>query len=140
MKVLAFITRGEELLVFRQPRAPLQGTQVPGGSVEPGETFAAAALREAHEETGLHELEFRTYLGSTLYELKVDTGPPHLRHFVHLTCERAPSGAWQHLEGPSATRAEPVLRELWWTPLSTASLSWEMGALLPELRQALRQR
>ena len=40
-----------ELLLFRHP---LAGVQLPKGTVEPGETCTAAALRELHEESGLH--------------------------------------------------------------------------------------
>lgn len=53
-KVAVFITRptsaGTELLLFRHPHA---GIQIPAGSVEEGEDIDAAALREAHEESGL---------------------------------------------------------------------------------------
>ena len=43
--------RGSELLVFRHPFA---GVQLPKGTVEPKEAYAAAALRELHEDSGLH--------------------------------------------------------------------------------------
>jgi 8-oxo-dGTP pyrophosphatase MutT (NUDIX family) len=63
-KVTAFVTRptpgGEELLLFRHPNA---GIQIPAGTVEPGESIQAAALREATEETGLTGLAGQTYLG-----------------------------------------------------------------------------
>ena len=52
-KVTALITRpgpaGPELLVFEHPHA---GVQLPAGTVEEGESFEAAAMREAWEETG----------------------------------------------------------------------------------------
>lgn len=51
-KVSAFITRGEELLVFTQPEHPEAGVQVPAGTMEPAEEPIVAALREAAEETG----------------------------------------------------------------------------------------
>ena len=57
-KVTALITRpgrdGPELLVFEHP---VTGLQLPAGTVEEGESFAAAALREGWEETGALGLE-----------------------------------------------------------------------------------
>ena len=65
-KVTDFITRRAygttELLLFEHPAA---GIQIPAGTVEVGETPAAAALREAAEETGLTDLTIRQYLGTT---------------------------------------------------------------------------
>ncbi|HVY31412.1 MAG TPA: NUDIX domain-containing protein [Polyangiaceae bacterium] len=144
-KVLAYITHAGQLLVFRQPLAPDQGIQVPGGSVEPGETLAEAALREAREETGLSKLALRAELGSARYELQVDVGPPHLRHFFHIEAAEMRAPRWQHQEPPTATRSATVLRELWWEPLPLSDgralarlLDWQMGALLSQLRSPRR--
>jgi 8-oxo-dGTP pyrophosphatase MutT (NUDIX family) len=64
-KVTAFITRpsadGHDLLLFRHPYA---GIQIPGGTVQPGESPEGAAAREAAEETGLEEVSIHCYLGS----------------------------------------------------------------------------
>lgn len=69
-KVAAFIIRagssGPELLVFRQPGG---GLQLPGGSIEMGETVVAAAVRETAEETGLTGLRVERIIGSPV-------GPP----------------------------------------------------------------
>jgi 8-oxo-dGTP pyrophosphatase MutT (NUDIX family) len=136
-KVLTYITHAQRLLVFRQPLAPHQGIQVPGGSVEPGETLAEAALREAREETGLSNLTLAAQLGSAVYELQVDVGPAHLRHFFHLVADGSPQPRWQRNEPPTLTRIETTLRELWWEPLPCAVLDWQMGAFLPELERRL---
>jgi 8-oxo-dGTP pyrophosphatase MutT (NUDIX family) len=52
-KATAFVIRQKyaqrELLAFTHPTA---GIQVPAGTVEEGEAFEDAALREVHEETG----------------------------------------------------------------------------------------
>jgi 8-oxo-dGTP pyrophosphatase MutT (NUDIX family) len=132
-KALSYITCGGLLLVFRQPQFPEQGIQVPGGSVEPGEAAAAAALREASEETGLAGLRPLRYLGHARYRLKVDRGPPHQRHFFHLAFDGPCAASWLH---PGSRRSDGTLVtfELWWEPLSTVRLDWEMDAYLQLLR------
>lgn len=50
----AVLWRGEEVLLIRRGRAPLQGQwSIPGGRQKWGETAAQCALRELKEETGL---------------------------------------------------------------------------------------
>ena len=63
-KVLAYVTRGRRLLVFRQPESPEAGIQVPAGTVEEGEGPEVAVLREAREETGLDGLRLDAFLGA----------------------------------------------------------------------------
>jgi 8-oxo-dGTP pyrophosphatase MutT (NUDIX family) len=76
-KVTCFITRpgdrGTDLLLFRHPDA---GVQIPAGTVEPGETPEAAAMREATEESGLTGLVLLRYLG------EVNEPPPAGHMFV----------------------------------------------------------
>ena len=63
-KVTAFVTRetadGRQLLVFRHP---LNGIQLPAGTVDVGESPETAVLREAWEETGLDGLRLVRPLG-----------------------------------------------------------------------------
>ncbi|WP_105618016.1 NUDIX domain-containing protein [Vallitalea okinawensis] len=69
-KVTAFIVRDErELLLIRHPKA---GIQIPAGTVERGENHHKAVFREATEETGLHSLNLRKYIG---FEEKVLKDP-----------------------------------------------------------------
>lgn len=126
---MTYITQRGRLLVFRQMDFPEQGTQVPGGTVEAGEKLAAAALREAREETGLRGLTIERYLGCAPYHLKVDVGASHLRHFFHLECSEDAPQRWQHLGSFPADRP-PVRFELWWEPLGSVQLDWEMDAYL----------
>ncbi|MFN3628776.1 MAG: NUDIX domain-containing protein [Casimicrobiaceae bacterium] len=49
-KACACVVQAGRLLVFRHP---LAGVQLPKGTIDPGETPAAAALRELAEESGL---------------------------------------------------------------------------------------
>lgn len=63
-KVSCFITRQRnnttELLLFEHPNA---GIQIPAGTVEIGESFSDAALREAWEETGISNLQIKEHIG-----------------------------------------------------------------------------
>ena len=137
-KALSYITHERRLLVFRQPDFPYQGIQVPGGSVEVGEELEAAALREAREETGLAELVVQSYLGTAAYELQVDVGDPHLRHFFHLAYSGPVRERWEHLETKPSTAAPAVRFELWWEPLSSVQLAWDMDAFLEPLKARLK--
>ena len=69
-KVTAFITRerpaGRQILLFQHPQA---GVQLPAGTVDVGEGWETAVLREAHEETGLTQLTIHRYLGKIENEL-----------------------------------------------------------------------
>jgi len=73
-KVTAFITRtgpqGQpQLLLFQHPQA---GVQIPAGTVDEGEDWQTAVLREAVEETGLTQLTIQRYLGQIENELSPD--------------------------------------------------------------------
>ncbi len=72
-KVTTFITRQhkgkQQLLLFRHPTA---GIQIPAGTVEIGEDWQTAALREAKEETGLTQLTIQPALGKIDNELAAD--------------------------------------------------------------------
>jgi len=73
-KVTAFITRtghqGQpQLLLFQHPQA---GVQIPAGTVEKGEGWQTAVLREATEETGLTQLTIQRTLGQIENELAPD--------------------------------------------------------------------
>ncbi|MEO5680517.1 MAG: NUDIX domain-containing protein [Acidimicrobiales bacterium] len=98
-KVVAYIARGDEVLVFLHvdDRDPVleSGLQVPAGTVEPGEEPSAAVLREAAEETGLDGLEMVRSLGSD--EPRWPGAPPQRRHFFQLSVADAPE-AWEHVE------------------------------------------
>jgi 8-oxo-dGTP pyrophosphatase MutT (NUDIX family) len=136
-RVMAYITHGRRLLVFRQPDFPDAGVQVPGGSVNPGEPLDSAVLREAFEETGLAELKLNAYLGDVRHDLTA-RGRPYIqhRHYYHLTIDGEVLETWQHFEtDPSEGDEERILFELFWADLpdGVPHLIADMGEMLPTL-------
>jgi 8-oxo-dGTP diphosphatase len=77
--VIAVVPRGDAVLLVQRtnpPDARLWG--FPGGKIEPGETLAAATLRELREETGV-AADFVRVFNATDVFAPVDGGT---RHFV----------------------------------------------------------
>ncbi len=132
-KVYAYITQGEQLLVFRHVDAPEAGIQVPGGTVQPGESLPEAVLREAFEETGLADLEIVSALGAAWYDTAARDKPGelHHRHFYHLRAAAPPPATWRHVERDPSDGGPPILFEFSWMPLAQAPdlLIADMGAL-----------
>jgi 8-oxo-dGTP pyrophosphatase MutT (NUDIX family) len=85
--------------VFTHPESPEAGIQVPAGTVERGEDPAAAAMREAQEETGLSGLRLVTFLGRDTRDMS-DCGTEELQHrwFYHIACDATPPERWTHGE------------------------------------------
>lgn len=53
LTVLCLLRCGDEILLQNRVKADWHGYALPGGHVEPGESFVDAAVRETREETGL---------------------------------------------------------------------------------------
>jgi 8-oxo-dGTP pyrophosphatase MutT (NUDIX family) len=133
-RVLAYVTRERdgrrEVLVFDAPSHAFEGTQVPAGRLDPGESLEEALRRELHEETGLdgvtivRELAWPDgHLAVSEYEnhafqvrLDADT-PDRWEHVVH--GDGDDSGLVFHLRWEPVrkdlllwNRPDPLLREL----------------------------
>ncbi|MFI5046465.1 MAG: NUDIX domain-containing protein [Acidimicrobiia bacterium] len=104
-KVTALITRpgvhGAELLVFEHPVGELQ---IPAGTVDRGEPFADAAMREAWEETGALGLEMVNEVAA----LDVAYGDDHVAIVDDLVIEgrRFTRGWHSNLHGVDGDEAE----------------------------------
>lgn len=140
-KVMAYITHGNRLLVFRQPDHPEAGIQVPGGSVHDDEPLDAAVLREAFEETGLDGLTLVRFLGESRHDWSPHGRQEvHQRHYYHLTLAGNVPETWQHVErDPSEGDYDSVLFEFSWAELPDGVpplIAW-MDEKLPELLQSI---
>ena len=143
-KVVAYITCRRHLLVFRQPESPGAGIQVPAGTMDPGETPAAAVLREAHEETGLDGLAIRAFLGTRDFELHALQRETRermrvRRHYFHLVCgaDIDVGDRWVHMEkDPSEGPPGPIPFELYWVkyPQDVPRLSGSLDEMLASLQ------
>jgi glycerophosphoryl diester phosphodiesterase len=105
-RVTLFFVRNGKLLLIERYRDGAVYTVIPGGGVDPGETVQAAALREAHEETGLE-----VTLGPLLWERPRDDQ----FEYAFLVADFAGE---PRLGSPEFARQSPTNRyELVWVPL-----------------------
>ncbi len=97
-KAYVYMTCGTHLLVFKEPETDLSGEfQVPGGTVDPGESYLIAAKREFEEETGLivtgalEQFDKREYL----YEDdRTDGQELHRSAFFHIEVAHKAKQTW----------------------------------------------
>lgn len=137
-KAFAYVTRGDELLVFRHRDYPLHevGVQVPAGSVRQGESPQQAAVREVQEETGLTNLLFVASLGSVDYDVRPGRPEVHERHFFHFAAPPDTPDDWVWCEAHDGLQ-EPTAFIFWWLPIKKGHvLAAGMGALLSRVDAA----
>ncbi len=132
-KVLTYIVARDRILVLTQPGSEDAGRQVPGGSVEPGETLQRAALREAEEETGLTQFSDVRYVGSSFYVSRNWPDRIFHRHFFRLAHPETATTSWRHIEATPSTGVAPISLELSWVPLQDVQLDWQMDAYLSDV-------
>jgi len=141
LKVMAYITHGSRLLVFRQPEFPEAGIQVPGGSVSPDEPLDAAVLREAHEETGLSGLQIEAFLGDVIHDFSPRSRYEiHHRHYYHLTTSGEVAERWNCYENdPSEGDHTSILFDLFWVDLpdGVPPLIAHMDEMIPYLNRRM---
>lgn len=135
-KVVLYATWRGRLLVFREPDFPEYGVQVPGGTMEPGETPEQAARREFLEETGLTAPDVLTLLGERDYHYAPPGGSErqHRRWFFHLPLEGDYAESWETLEMHPDAGGPPIRFALFWLDLPLGeALFGELDALLDSL-------
>lgn len=134
-KVLCYVVRDGRLLVFRHRDYSYEevGLQVPAGSVRAGEPPEAAALREAREETGLHDFTVVRKLGVTEYDITPYRDELQRRHVFQLALHQPTPERWLSQEDHDGEQP-PTVFECFWIPLRDGHvLQAGQGALLARL-------
>lgn len=130
MKVYAYITHGNKLLVFEERGFPEGGIQVPGGAPNVDEPPDAAAIRESIEETGLQSLKLVRFLGEDIFDVSIyGINEVHRRLFYHLIYEGDPLRNWENEERDPSARTlqtpERIIFDFYW---------WDLKNGIPELQ------
>ena len=121
-KVLIYATWREQLLVFDEPDFPDIELQVPGGTMEPGESPEAAALREFVEETGLVRPVTLLPLATQDYRFMKDGRQIcHRRHYFHAQLAGEQSDTWLNFEMTPDGGGPPIRFRLFWLGLDEAA-------------------
>jgi 8-oxo-dGTP pyrophosphatase MutT (NUDIX family) len=111
---------------------------VPAGTVKPGEDPKVTAMREAHEETGLIDLEFAGLLDQDTRDMR-DCGIDELqtRWFYHLRYRGVRGTDWTHGEcAPDGTVVIPF-NFLWCNLSSLPPLTANYDDKIPLIMQKL---
>ena len=132
-KVISYIFRknASEVLVFDHRDFPEAGTQVVGGTVEPGEDLVLALHREIFEESGLDlDPAFFMKLGETSYHRK-DIPEINHRHYYAIHGEDLPE-TWSHTVSSDGAD-DGMVFDFYWLSIDEARtiLVGNFGELLP---------
>ena len=126
-KVLAYVTRGDRLLVFRHRDFPEAGLQVPAGTIEEGESPQEAVLREVYEESGLQDVRIVRFLGQYFHNMAPYRDEIHHRHVFHLEASGPLATTWLHHESHPSDGGPPIAFSFFWMRLDDTELSLAGG-------------
>ena len=138
-RVVGYVTRGRQLLVFDHKGRPEVPTQVPAGRVDAHEGLEEGLRREVEEETGLTEIEIVGILadGNEFEEL---FGPgAHESHAFHAVAAPGGPDSWEH--AVSGTGMDSGLVYVCrWVPLDECPPLWgDADTLAERLRVSITE-
>jgi 8-oxo-dGTP pyrophosphatase MutT (NUDIX family) len=136
-RVVGYVTRGRELLVFDHKGMPDVPTQVPAGRVEPDEDLEAGLAREVEEETGLTGISVVRELAGPGEFTRLYGPGAHESHALHATVAPGGPESWEH--PVSGTGQDSGLVFLCrWVPLDECPPIWgDADPLVERLRMSI---
>jgi len=147
-KAYVYLTCGTELLVFIEPDHPAPDYQVPGGTLDPGESYLMAAQREFFEETGLSlDIALESFADQDHIIKDVPGSLPglHRRRHFHGQIREKPADEWEHFETSPSAGGPPIRFRLFWVDLFAPDAPAEalffegFGAQLETLRTRMER-
>jgi ADP-ribose pyrophosphatase YjhB (NUDIX family) len=137
-RVVGYVTRGRELLVFDHQGMPDVPTQVPAGRVDSHETLEEGVVREVEEETGVEVTQIRELADAEEFERLF--GPhAHKSYAFHARAEPGGPDEWDHPVSGTGMDAGLVYA-CRWVPLDDPPLLWgTTDPLVEKLRVSIAE-
>jgi ADP-ribose pyrophosphatase YjhB (NUDIX family) len=137
-RVVGYVTRGRELLVFDHKGRPDVPTQVPAGRVDSSEDLEEGLRREVEEETGVKEIEIVRVLADGV-EFEQLYGPHvHESHAFHAVAGPGGLDAWEH-PVTGTGRDSGLVYFCRWVPLDDCPPLWgDADPLVEKLRRSIQ--
>jgi len=122
-RVVGYVTRGRELLIFDHKGMPEVPTQVPAGRVDSHEDLEEGLRREVEEETGVTEIEVVGVLADGEEFARLFGPGAHESHAFHAVVEPGGPDEWEHpVTGTGMDSG--LVYVCRWVPLEDRPLIW----------------
>ena len=138
-RVVGYVTRGRELLIFDHKGMPHVPTQVPAGRVDGHENLEDGLRREVEEETGVTEIDVVSVLADGDEFKELYGAGAHESHAFHAVAGPGGPDAWEHpVTGTGMDSG--LVYVCRWAPLDRCPPLWgKPDPLVEKLRRSIQE-